>query len=183
MYNLEELKKLVNPTDPYPALRYLGETMSFQDTLQYLENKVKNAKTKEIEMPLPFIHQIFMDLIQNVCDAPYDELKNEIEGQPKLTPKDLDLGDGKDNSGITITQMLDYYGLFNAESVYEKFKGTDEEIRWVMVLYKYFLFKYQPDAVIYCPATLYRKKGATDFFDHFVPIQPELIEDFEFKVK
>ncbi len=39
-----------------------------------------------------------MDLIQNVCDAPYDELKNEIEGQPKLTPKDLDLGDGKDNN-------------------------------------------------------------------------------------
>ena len=58
-FNLEELKKRIDPKNPQAALDYLGETITRNQIYIYIVNKIIEQKDNEVVyLPMPTIYNL-----------------------------------------------------------------------------------------------------------------------------
>lgn len=166
MIDLNELKKYIDPNNPYKALEYLENNMTKHEVYMYIVNKVINQKDNScVYIPMSTIYNLFMSFIQDKYNSPYKLLEEAIQEKPLISSK---LPDNLKN--IRLKRLDDFRKMFI---------GTEDEYKWIVNFTKYILNINKGKAKnIQILSPFYSKKEGC-MYDMFT-YKIDVIDDFKF---
>lgn len=183
-FNLEELKKRIDPKNPQAALDYLGETITRNQIYIYIVNKIIEQKDNEVVyLPMPTIYNLFMSFIQDTCDSPYKLLSDIIQEKPRIEIEKLKQVKVQEVEAVdSVTQyLLNKYNIEDYDDFRKKYIDTDYEYRWWPMFIRHILETHNGTAKNFeLLSPFYAPKDSTSDYDLFPPNDFEVIDDYKF---